>query len=130
MVDYVELAVLADNLFEISDDDDERLAEVLDTLDSETREALLTSDLLNAYQVFYYSFRETPDALVRERLQLRGAADLARGVVIAEIEIYEVIFFWKDGVPILQVTDGDTVDAEFRGSGAYQEMIRYLNEWF
>lgn len=130
MVDYVELAVLADNLFEISDDDDERLAEVLDTLDSETREALLSSDLLNAYQVFYYSFRETPDALVRERLQLRGAADLARGVVIAEIEIYEVIFFWKDGVPILQVTDGDTVDAEFRGSGAYQEMIRYLNEWF
>lgn len=130
MVDYVELAVLADNLFEISDDDDERLAEVLDTLDSETREALLTSDLLNAYQVFYYSFRETPDALVRERLQLRGAADLARGVVIAEIEIYEVIFFWKDGEPILQVTDGDTVDAEFRGSGAYQEMIRYLNEWF
>jgi hypothetical protein len=130
MVDYVELAVLADNLFEISDDDDERLAEALDTLDSETREALLSSDLLNAYQVFYYSFRETPDALVRERLQLRGAADLARGVVIAEIEIYEVIFFWKDGVPILQVTDGDTVDAEFRGSGAYQEMIRYLNEWF
>ncbi len=130
MVDYVELAVLADNLFEISDDDDERLAEVLDTLDSETREALLSSDLLNAYQVFYYSFRETPDALVRERLQLRGAADLARGVVIAEIEIYEVIFFWKDGEPILQVTDGDTVDAEFRGSGAYQEMIRYLNEWF
>jgi hypothetical protein len=130
MVDYVELAVLADNLFEISDDDDERLAEALDTLDSETREALLSSDLLNAYQVFYYSFRETPDALVRERLQLRGAADLARGVVIAEIEIYEVIFFWKDGVPILQVTDGDTVDAEIRGSGAYQEMIRYLNEWF
>lgn len=130
MVDYVELAVLADNLFEISDDDDERLAEALDTLDSETREALLSSDLLNAYQVFYYSFRETPDALVRERLQLRGAADLARGVVIAEIEIYEVIFFWKDGEPILQVTDGDTVDAEFRGSGAYQEMIRYLNEWF
>ena len=37
MVDYIELAGLADKLFEISDDDDERLAEVLDTLDGEIR---------------------------------------------------------------------------------------------
>ncbi|HQD24545.1 MAG TPA: hypothetical protein PLU40_05920, partial [Methanoculleus sp.] len=67
MVDYTELAELADTLFEASDDDDELLAEMLDTLDAETLNALISSDLLNAYQVFYYFFRETPDDLARER---------------------------------------------------------------
>lgn len=130
MVSYVELAELADRLFEISGDDDERLAGVLDTLDGEIREALLTSDLLNAYQVFYYSFRETPDALTRERLQLRGAADLARGVVIIEVDIYVVVFSRKDGNPVLLLTDGEEVQAEFRGPGAYREMVGHLDEWF
>jgi len=35
MTDYMELAELADSLFEASDDDDELLAKMLDTLDEE-----------------------------------------------------------------------------------------------
>ncbi|NLZ30757.1 MAG: hypothetical protein GX885_08485 [Methanomicrobiales archaeon] len=129
MVDYIELAGLADKLFEISGDDDERLAGVLDTLDGEVREALLASDLLNAYQVFYYYFRETPDELVRERLQLHAASDLARGVIIDEIDICDVILQKEGDEPVILLTDGEQVHAEFRGSGAYREMVGYLDGW-
>jgi len=106
------------------------LADVLDTLDGETRGALLASDFLNAYQVYYYYFRETPDELAKERLQLHAASDLARGIIVGEIDIYEVIFRREDGDPVLLLTDGEKVQAEFRGPGAYREMVRYLDEWF
>ncbi|MCM2466001.1 hypothetical protein [Methanoculleus oceani] len=128
MVDYAELADLADGLFEASGDDDELLAKRLDTLDGETRGALLSSDLLNAYQVFYYFFRETPDELTMERLQLHAASDLAPGVVIDEIDLYEVIFGMKDGEPVLLITDGENTLARFEGEHAYEETIRYLDE--
>jgi len=130
MVDYRELADLADRLFEASGDDDERLADVLDTLDGETRGALLASDFLNAYQVFYYHFRETPDELTKERLQLHAASDLTRGIIVGEVDIYEIIFRREDGDPVLLLTDGEKVQAAFRGPGAYREMVGYLDEWF
>ena len=130
MVDYAELADLADGLFEASDDDDELLAGMLDNLDGETRGALLASDLLNAYQVFYYYFRETPDDLAVERLQLRAASELARGVVIDEIDIYDVIFSLEDGEPVLTLTDGEETLARFCGPEAYGQMIRLLEESF
>ncbi|WP_292366686.1 MULTISPECIES: hypothetical protein [unclassified Methanoculleus] len=128
MVDYVELAELADRLFEASDDDDELFARMLDTLDAETRGALLSSDLLNAYQVFYYYFRETPDELTKERLQLHAASDLARGIVIDEVDIYEVVFSLEGGEPVVLITDGENTLARFEGEQAYTEMVRYLDE--
>jgi len=128
MVDYKELADLAERLFEASDDDDERLAERLDTLDGETRGALLASDLLNAYQVFYYCFRETPDDLAVERLQLHAASDLARGIVIDEIDIYDLVFSVKGGNPVLVLTDGENTLARFEGERAYGEILEYLDE--
>jgi hypothetical protein len=128
MSTYAELADLAEELFEASGDDDERLSERLDALDAETREALLASDLLNAYQAFYYYFRETPDELTIERMQLHAASDLARGVVIDEFDIYEVILFRQDAVPVLVLTDSESALARFEGRGAYAEMARYLDE--
>ncbi len=128
MVTYAELADLADALFEASGDDDELLAERLDTLDGEIRAALLSSDLLNAYQVFYYFFRETPDELVMERLQLHAASDLARGVVIDEIDIYDLILSLDGGEPVLLLTDGENTLSRFRGPEAYADMVGYLDE--
>ncbi|MDN7012835.1 hypothetical protein FGW20_07230 [Methanoculleus sp. FWC-SCC3] len=128
MVDYVELAELADSLFEASDDDDELLAKRLDTLDDETREVLLSSDLLNAYQVFYYFFRETPDELTMERLQLHAASDLARGLVIDEVDLYEVIFSMEEGEPIVLLTDGESTLARFSGAEAYAKIALYMEE--
>jgi len=128
MVDYKELAELAESLFEASDDDEELLAKILDTLDDETREALLSSDLLNAYQVFYDYFRETPDELTMERLQLHAASDLARGLVIDEVDLYEVIFLMEGGKPVVLLTDGERTLARFSGAGAYAEIARYIEE--
>jgi len=128
MVDYMELAELADSLFEASDDDDELLARMLDTLDEEMRGALLSSDLLNAYQVFYYYFRETPDELTKERLQLHAASDLAPGIVIDEVDIYEVIFSMEDGEPVVLITDGENTLARFSGPEAYEKAALYMEE--
>jgi len=128
MVDYLELAELADSLFEASDDDDELLARMLDTLDDETRRALLSSDLLNAYQVFYYHFRETPDELTKERLQLNAASDLARGIVIDEVDIYEIVFSLEGGEPVVLITDGENTLARFSGPEAYEKAALYMEE--
>jgi hypothetical protein len=128
MIEYIELAGLADKIFEISGDDDEDLADVLDTLDPETREALLASDLLNAYQVYYYHFRKTPDELVKERLQLHAASDLAVGVVIDEVDDYEAVFIMADRTPMILITDGDAVLVRFEGPGAIADAYRYLDE--
>ena len=57
---YRDLAKIADRLFMQSNDDEEQLASALDSVDEEIRQDLLASDLLNAYQVFYYHFREVP----------------------------------------------------------------------
>ncbi|WP_243671064.1 hypothetical protein [Methanoculleus chikugoensis] len=129
MTDYMELAELADSLFEASEDDDELLAKMLDTLDEETRGALLSSDLLNAYQVFYYYFRETPDELTMERLQLHAASDLARGgLVIDEVDLYEVIFLMEDGgEPAVLLTDGGRTRPH--GSAARRHTQRLPATW-
>lgn len=129
MANYAELAEFAERLFEMSGDDDERLAEALDTLDEETRGALLASDILNAYQVFYYYFRETPDELTMERLQLHAASDLARGVVIDEVDLYEVVFRMEGGDPVLLLTDGEKALAQFRGPEAYEKITLYMDEY-
>ena len=128
MADYMDLADIAERLFEASDDDDERLAGRLDTLDEETRQALLASDLLNAYQVFYFWFRETPDDLAMERLQLHAASDLARGIVIDEVDIYDLVFYLIGGTPALVITDGENTLARFEGERAYEETLEYLEE--
>ena len=47
-----------------------------DALDPALRNELLVSDLLNAYQAFYYFFRILPDDLVCERLELEPASSL------------------------------------------------------
>ncbi len=128
--DYYELAALADQLFAISGDDDERLAGTLDDLDPEMRRELLASDLLNAYQVFFYHFRERPEDLVEDRLLLHAASDLTGGIVIDDFDIYEVIFSVQDGTPVITVTDGEEEIARFTGRSAWRDLRGSLDEGF
>jgi hypothetical protein len=58
---YEELAALADHLFEACEDDVNCLTRRIAALDPASRNELLVSDLLNAYQVFFYFFRTQPD---------------------------------------------------------------------
>jgi len=129
VIDYTELAELADRVLEISDDDVAELARILDTLDEDTRAALLTSDFLNAYQVFYYYFRKEPASeLAEERLILSAASDLRSGIVMEEVDDFEIAFGVKDSLPVILISDGDRVLGRFSGPEAYSDAVRFMEE--
>jgi hypothetical protein len=106
-IPYPELAALADQLLEESDDDIERLVNGIGSLDADVRNELMVSDLLNAWQVFYYYFRTVPDELVKERMELEPASSLPHGLKIDEVEFLELFFVMKDHKPLIIVRDGE-----------------------
>jgi hypothetical protein len=125
-VPYRNLVALADHLFEQCEDDVTCLSPMLDALDSTTRNELLASDLLNAFQVFYYFFRTIPDDLVQERLELEPASSLIKGVKIDEIDLVDLIFSVKNHEPVIIVSDGETPVRTFKGKTAYAEGVKYI----
>lgn len=125
MTDYYELAELADRLFAISEEDTAELAELLDALEPEVREELLQSDLLNAYQIFYYYFREVPTDLGEERLILQPGTQAYAGVLVEDHDLLELIFLVKEGTPYIMVSDGKALIATFRGHTAYRDAVEY-----
>ena len=125
-IPFPELAALADRLLEESDEDVERLAKKIGSLDADVRNELMVSDLLNAYQVFYYYFRIIPDELVKERMELEPASSLPRGLKIDEVEFLELFFIMKDAKPLIVVSDGEKPVATFSGGNAYSDGKAYL----
>jgi len=125
-VPYQKLVALADHLFEHCEDDVSCLSPMLDALESGTRNELLSSDLLNAFQVFHYFFRINPDELVQERLELEPASSLQRGVKIDEIDLIDLIFSVKNHEPAIIVSDGETVLQTFTGKTAYAQGLKYI----
>lgn len=125
---YRELAKLADSLFLASGDDEERLASHLDTINTEQRLELFGSDLLNAYQVFYYFFREYPGDLEKERMILTPASSLRKGLVIREIDYLEVIFSMDADEPLITVRDDEQVLGHYRGRNAYRDAMQFIDE--
>ena len=89
-VPFPELIALADKLLGESNEDVERLATKIGSLDADVRNELMVSDLLNAWQVFYYYFRTVPDELVKERMELEPASSLPHGLKIDEVEFLEL----------------------------------------
>jgi hypothetical protein len=125
-VPYPTLVALADHLFEECEDDVKCLSHRIDALDSNLRHELLVSDLLNAYQVFYYFFRILPDELVGERLELEPASSLTRGVKIDEVELLDLVFLVKDNEPVIMVSDGEHPLVTFTGKTAYTDGLKYI----
>jgi hypothetical protein len=127
-MDMYEMATLVDRLLEIAEDDPGKLATALDRLDGATRREILTSDFLNAFQVFVFYFREEPTELGAERLILHPAADTAGGIIFEERDIFEIAFLVDDGVPVVEVRAGTQTVARFLGESAYRGAIRYIDE--
>lgn len=125
-VPFPELVAIADKLLEESDEDVERLASRLGSLDAATRNELMVSDLLNAWQVFYYYFRTVPDELVKERMELEPASTLPRGLKIDEVEFLELFFVMNDHKPLIIVSDGEKAVATFAGGNAFTDGMAYL----
>jgi len=125
-VSYHTLVSLADHLFEECEDDVKCLSHRIDALDSVMRNELLVSDLLNAYQVFYYFFRILPDDLVRERLELEPASSLTSGIKIDDVELLDLIFAVKNHEPVIMVSDGEHPLMTYIGKTAYTDGLRYI----
>ena len=125
---YRDLYPVADRILEEGEDDPEALVVALGKLDPGVRDELLASDFLNAWQVFYYHFREDPGELERDRLTLQPASALSEGVLITEIEFYEIVFFMDSKEPVISVRTGEDIVANFRGSEAYRLARKFLDE--
>jgi len=125
-IPYPELAAIADRLFEENEDDEEMLSRGLDAIEPDIRDELLVSDLLNAYQSFYFFFRTVPDELIKERLELEPASALARGIKIDEIDLLDIIFCVHDKKAQLAVSDGEQVLRTFRGRMAYADAMAFV----
>lgn len=127
-VTYQDLARIADEILERSEEDVGRLAKELDALDAGMRRALLTSEFLNAYQTYFYYFRQDPGDLEMDRLLLQPAIVLEEGIVLTELDLFEVIFRVEDDLPVMSVSDGEHVLVHFRGKESYQQAIRFIDE--
>ncbi|MDT8358623.1 MAG: hypothetical protein RQ758_09005 [Methanomicrobiaceae archaeon] len=129
MTDYYELAALADRAFAISDDDVEALAGVLDSFEENLRFELLFSDFFNAFQVFYYFFREMPTELGEERLILHPAGDCAKGVLVEDQGIFSLSFQLSGKTPVILVKEGEEVVRTFTGTSAYHDAVAFADEY-
>jgi len=127
LIDYYDLAQLADKILEIADDEVPVLAEIIEDLEPETRSELLFSDFLNAYQIFYYYFRKEPDILVNERLSLVPASAVRKGVLADERDLLELIFIVEDETPEILVSDGEEILQRFSGPAAYHDAVRWAD---
>lgn len=123
---YRELVDLVDAILDECDDDVPCIAKRLGTLESGDRAELFISDLLNAYQVFFYFFRIEPDLLVQELLELEPASTLINGLKIDEIDLLEMIFLIRDTKPVIIIWDGEKAVATFSGGSAYRDGKEYL----
>ena len=127
-VPFGELGRIADQILEKGEDQPDVLANELDLLSPALRDELLTSDLLNAFQVFYYLFRQEPGDLERERLTLQPASALATGVMMSENDLFEVTFSFDGVEPVFSVSDGEQVIARYHGTGSYGKVLQFLDE--
>ncbi|MDD1708388.1 MAG: hypothetical protein LUQ33_04360 [Methanoregulaceae archaeon] len=127
-VPYSELYRIADQILEIGEDRPDLLAGELERLPQSIRTELLASDLLNAYQVFYYYFREDPGDLEKDRLTLQPASALSTGVMMTETDLFEVIFSVEEEEPLFSVSDGEQVIARFRGTDSFRKVLRFIDE--
>ncbi|OPX70400.1 MAG: hypothetical protein A4E38_01435 [Methanoregulaceae archaeon PtaB.Bin108] len=127
-ISYREMACIAEELLEKTHEDETLLAREFTALPDTLRRDLLVSDFFNAYQVFYYYFKQTPGELEKERLILQPASALVQGVMINERELLEIIFRIEDDQPVMSVSDGDRVLVNFRGIDAYERALRFIDE--
>ena len=129
-ISYNELGDIAERLFTVCEDDPICVATKLHSLLPDIRDQLLGSDLLNAFQAFYYFFREVPDIVTEEILLFHSAGHLVHGIpLIKGIGPFEMVFIVKEGIPVIAIIDeDDMVSMTFTGKTAYQKGLAYIRE--
>ena len=123
---YQDIVAIAERLFDACEDDVRCISRMIETLDPASRNELLVSDLLNAFQVFFYFFRTMPDELTQERLELEPASSLVHGIKLDEIELLELIFSVQDKKPVIVISDGEHPLVTYEGKSAYADGMKYI----
>jgi hypothetical protein len=124
---YTALVGIVDRLLEDCEDDVVCLATRLGGLEENVRNELLVSDLLNAWQVFWFCFRTDPGILLREQLDLEPASALPGGIRLCTIDLLEVFFAIRDGQPWVVVWDGEKAVSSYSGRNAYTDALAYCS---
>ncbi len=127
-ISYSELGDIAEAILEEAQEDEGVLVRILESLPPQIRADLFSSDFLNAYQVFYYYYRQDPGELEKDRLILQPASALKQGVLMTEIELLEVIFRVDEEGGVISVSDGERTLVNFRGRGSYDKAVRFIDE--
>ncbi len=127
-ISYSELGDIAEAMLEEAEEDVVVLVRILESLPPNIRADLFSSDFLNAYQVFYYFYREDPGDLEKDRLILQPASALKKGVLLTEIDLLEIIFRVDEEGGLISVSDGEQVLVNFRGRGSYDKAVRFIDE--
>jgi hypothetical protein len=118
---FQELVEIVDASLDACDDNVPCIAKKLGELDADSRNELLVSDLLNAYQVFFFFFRTEPDILTMERMDLEPASALRGGLKIEVTDLLEMYFVIHENIPVIVIHDGDKTVATFSGKTAYEQ---------
>jgi len=126
-VSYHSMVAAVDEILNSCEEDVACIALCLDRLDEAMRNELVVSDLLNAWQVFYYFFRILPGDLARERMDLEPASVLVKGLKIDECELLELVFLIRKNVPVIIASDGEAAVATFSGKNAYADGMEYIH---
>lgn len=122
---YQVLIDLIDRILEDCEDDVKCIGIHLGKLEPEVRDELLTSDLLNTWQVFWYFFRTDPGIFLQEMMELEPASVLVNGLKLGEIDLLELHFGIRENLPVIAVFDGEKTVATFKGKSAYGDAINY-----
>jgi len=122
---YHELVAAADQILDECDDDVALLSEKLDQLPDQVRDELLVSDMLNAFQVFYYFLRKHPVNCKQNVSFCRRDRPFLMAYSLT-IELFDLIFAIIDHQPVIVVSDGEHALGTFLGPDAYRDGLMYI----
>lgn len=129
-IPYTELAQIVEKILDDCDEDVVCTRMRLSGLNPEILDAVITSDLLNAWQVFYYYFQQDPGEDAREILMFTPASELESGVNIGEYRQCSMAFQIKNSRPWIIVSDDIQELIRYSGNKAYTDAIRFIDADF
>lgn len=123
---YADLADLVEGILDRCDDDPACIADALNALEPGTRNDILSSDLLNAWQVFWYYFQTYPGDEQVEFLVFHSAGELLRGVPMGDVGIFKLTFMVKAGEPCILIEDDIIEIARFKGLSSWSDAKKFI----